>query len=270
MHSDLSILINDMSFDEYNERQLFELSPDRIEEKTSTAHQANHFLYNNDTWSPLKYEGAAIVSMLDNHPANLPLTNRLVAIQEELKNLLAPISSYYYLPKESFHQTIANTLSEERFEKHILEPGLEKSYPTLVAKTFDNIPSPHLGKPMEMKMTGLSVFGTAIGILGVFKHQNDYDEIAKFRLAFYEDYQMNQLGIRMTRQFVGHITLAYIESKLDVTEKNILAKAVNDINSSLKNEANYFYIGSAELRRYFHLAKFVKPNGYPAFHFLKH
>jgi hypothetical protein len=119
MQNDLSIAIHDLPFVEYNKSQLLELSPERIFDRTLNIRPAGHFLFSNNSWSPLKYEGAAIVTMLDGNPDNKDLSESLSKIQSELINVLEPSSAYYYLPKESFHQTIANTLSEGRFKKHI-------------------------------------------------------------------------------------------------------------------------------------------------------
>jgi hypothetical protein len=269
MQNDVSVAIHDLPFDEYNKRQLFELSPERIFESALAIRPAGHFLFSNNSWSPLKYEGAAILTMLNENPANKDLSDRLTKIQSELINVLEPSSAYYYLPKESFHQTIANTLSEDRFKKHILDSGLEESYPDFVMQVFGRIPSPDLSKPIRMKMVGLSVFGIAIGILGIFEDEEDYDELINFRAAFYGDAHLNQLAVRMTRHFVGHITLVYVESELHPSQKHRLAMEVNSINEELKSENNYFTIASTEYRRYYHLAEFIKQNNYPVFHFTK-
>ena len=65
------------------------------------------------------------MTMMDSDPANLPLTSQLKEIQDELINQLGT-ESYYLLPPPSFHQTIANTLSDTRFKKFIQETGLER------------------------------------------------------------------------------------------------------------------------------------------------
>jgi hypothetical protein len=269
MHDKLLVAIHDLPFDEYNRRQLFESSADRILNRTTAVLPAGHFLFINDAWSPLKYEGAAVVSMVDENPDNNKLIKRLVEIQSDLNNLLEPKRDYYYLPKESFHQTIANTLSEARFKMNIVDAGLEEFYPNLVKQAFDKILSPNLSEPIRMKMTGLSVFGTAIGVLGIFENEEDYDHIIKFRSAFYDDHHLTQLNVRMTRHFIGHITLAYVESELAAKQKKRLADAVNKINDSLKSEYNCLNIATAELRRYYHLAEFIRHEGYPIFNFLQ-
>src|SRR5215831_11807600 len=99
MQNDVSVGVHDLPFVEYNKAQLFELTPERVFERTLAIRPAGHFLFSNNSWSPLKYEGAAIVTMLDENPANKDLSDRLTKIQSELINVLEPSSAYYYLPK---------------------------------------------------------------------------------------------------------------------------------------------------------------------------
>ena len=84
-----------------------------------------------------------------------------------------------------------------------------------------------------MRLIGLSIFGTALGLLGVFENEVDYCRILDFRSAFYSDPGLQALDIRMTRPFIGHITLAYIESDLHAWQREKLAAAVHNINRSL-------------------------------------
>jgi len=112
-------------------------------------------------------------------------------------------------------------------------------------------------------MAGLSIFGTAIGILGVFENADDYNRILSFRTNFYNDEQLAQLDVKMTRPFIGHITLTYIEQNLNKNQKDHLADVINELNETLTEEENYFYISCTGLRSYHHLAEFIKKDNYP-------
>jgi hypothetical protein len=118
-----------------------------------------------------------------------------------------------------------------------------------------------------MKLIGLSIFNTAIGVLGVIESESEYQKIISFRSQFYSDPQLISIDVRMTRPFIGHITIAYIEQELDVLEKTKLATVVNVMNERLNHAAYYFQISSTELRRYHHLAEFKKEPYYPTFNF---
>ena len=258
-----TIGISDMSFEDYNKRALYEISVERNRERALSAKPAGNFSYNDNVWSPQKYEGFAVVSMLNENEGNELLTARLTKIQNELRTDLPPRYAFYQLPPESFHQTVANTLSADRFKDHILNAGLEGVYPSVVANAFANIPAPERTGPIKMKMAGLSIFGTAIGILGIFENEDDYRRIVNFRSAFYSDEQLSQLDVKMTRPFIGHITLAYIEHNLNKNQKDHLADVINGINETLAEEDNYFFISVTGLRRYHHLAEFIKQDNYP-------
>ena len=78
---------------------------------------------------------------------------------------------------------------------------------------------------------------------------------------------MNSLDVKMTRPFIGHVTLAYIEKELSAQDKMKLAAVVNDINVNLSRKTRFFVMSNAELRRYHHLAEFKKERYYPTFYF---
>ena len=259
--------VSDMPFADYNQRAMHEISAERNTERALCAKPAGNFIYNGKAWEPQEYEGFAIVSMLGQNSGNEALTGRLIAIQKELRVNLSPSAAFYMLPPESFHQTVANTLSAGRFNENILNAGLEGAYPSMVHDAFEHIPPVNAGAPVKMKMAGLSIFGTAIGILGVFEKEDDYNRIINFRAEFYADEQLARLDVKMTRPFIGHITLAYIEQSLNKNQKDHLATVINEINLELINEDNYFSITNTGLRRYRHLAEFIKQPNYPVYQF---
>jgi len=257
--------ISDLSFEDYNKRQWYEISPERNSERALKAMPAGNFHFNDNSWSPLEYEGFAVVSMLNENEGNEPLIDRLTEIQKELKYNLSPCYAFYQLPVESFHQTVANTLSADRFKANILHAGLEQTYPSIVSKAFEQLPVSDNEEPINMKMAGLSIFGTAIGILGLFEDEEDYHRIIDFRKGFYSNTELASLDVKMTRPFIGHITLAYIEHNLNKNQKEHLADVINEINETLRAESLYFHISKTGLRRYHHLAEFIKQDNYPVY-----
>jgi 2'-5' RNA ligase len=171
------------------------------------------------------------------------------------------------LPAASFHQTVANTLSAERFKQNILRAGIEQSYPAIVKNAFNNTWVNKQPNPICMKLVGLSVFGTAISVLGTFENKADYNRIINFRAGFYEDEQLAGLDVKMTRPFIGHITLAYAEQKLNKNQRDHLANTINDINEQVFSKKHYFVISNTGLRRYEHLAEFQNAGNYPVYQF---
>ena len=118
-----------------------------------------------------------------------------------------------------------------------------------------------------MRLVGLSVFGTAIGVLGTFENDADYSRIVDFRSSFYEDQQLTSVDVKMTRPFIGHITLAYAEKKLNKNQREHLANTINEINTQVFSKRRYFLIPNTGLRRYEHLAEFKNAPEYPVYQF---
>lgn len=256
----------DLSITDYQKRQWQEIASSRIEHCAFEVQQAGNFRHMAGSWLPNEYTGFAVVSMVEGNPSNSLLPFQLKQIQLELEERLSGTDSYYMLPPASFHQTLANTLSNERFKQKIVAPGIESSYPHIVEQAFGKIP-PVAGESIKMKLIGLSIFSNALGILGTFEQEEDYTRILHFRSHFYNDLQLSNLDVRMTRPFIGHVTLAYVERELDYDDRLRLAKVVREINERLYHGPLYFHIDQAELRRYQHLAEFKKQNHFPVFRF---
>jgi len=255
---------SDFSFEEYNQRQLSEISPERVAEKALQAKVAGKFNWNGTDWIPNDYKGYAIITQLNDLSINQPLIERLTALQKSMAEKLQPNLAFYHLSVESFHQTVANTLSADRFEKNIAAAGLENQYPQIIQQAFNAIHLPDFSEPAKMKMVGLSIFGTAIGLLGIFENKTDYERITNFRKDFYLNDSLAQLYVKMTRPFIGHITLTYIEHPLSEEEKQHLANTILALNEQLTKEENYFYLSNTTLRQYNNLGTFYTQNNYPS------
>lgn len=255
----------ELSFRNYTNRQLEEITPERLRERAAMVRPSGNFFYNGHKWSPSEYKGFAVVSMVEEQPGNELLPFQLSALQDELRKHLQPSAAYYMLPPSSFHQTVANTASAQRFHSLIVEPGLEEVYPTIIKEAFNRIPADGIpATPIRMKLAGLSIFGTSLGLLGVFEKEEDFQRIIRFRSGFYGDRVLSGIGIRRTRPFIGHITLAYVEQDLDTTQREHLAAVISTMNESIRQKNYCFSLSGTGLRRYDHLAEFRREDTYPA------
>jgi hypothetical protein len=270
------VLIADLSLEDYTARQLRELGPDRLLERAMGSRPSGNYRFigasadggrrgDVASWEPQPYPGFAVISMVEDNPGNEALPDALQAIQASLLDLCPWEGALYPLPAASFHQTVANTLSEDRFLTHIVRPGLERVYPDLIATLFEKMPVQPV-RTLPMRLIGLSIFGTALGLLGVFDNEADYCRILNFRSAFYSNTGLQALDIRMTRPFIGHITLAYIEADLTTRQREELAAAVHNINRSLGDALPAFNLSLTGLRRYHHLSAFLREDDYPQYH----
>lgn len=257
--------MTDLSFAEYTDRQFRELEPGRLLERAMALRPSGNYKYIG-AWVPQSYPGFAVVSMVDENPGNYGLPQLLKAIQADLSEACPWEEGLYMLPAGSFHQTVANTLSEERFLQRIVRPGLESEYPSIVARALAGALPGH-GRALAMRLIGIGIFGTALGLLGVFEEETAYRRILDLRSHFYSDAGLSSLDVRMTRPFIGHITLAYIETDLNTRQREELASAVHAINGSLEKGRPVFNISITGLRRYHHLSAFFRNEDFPIYHF---
>jgi hypothetical protein len=254
----------DLSYKDYTERQLREVEADRLLERALALRPSGNYKRIGG-WLPQSYPGFAVISMVDENQGNNGLTSMLKAIQLDLLDACPWEESIYLLPAGSFHQTVANNLSEERFLTNIQRPGLEPVYPDLVAQAFARLPSLP-DRVLPMRLVGVGIFGTALGALGIFEDESAYRRILNFRAGFYADTTLNTLDVRMTRPFIGHITLAYIETDLSGEQRSALAEAVYAINRGFAEANPTFNLSLTGLRRYHHLSAFDREADYPRYH----
>jgi len=257
-----AVPITDLNYIDYHYKQWKELTYEQQVYKANHVKAANNFSFENNEWIALPYYGFGMISMLQQHEKNVLLSQQLVDTQEKLMLLLQEKTSIeihgkiYLLPENSFHQTIANALSNTRYDLNITEKGLTEIYPDYLNKLLKTYKSVSDHKTLRMKMIGLGIFGNAIGILGVFDDPLEYNSILHFRDYFYNNEMVTGMGIQKTRPFIGHITLAYIESDLSLIEKTALVEVTTTLNEQWQNEKHFFYIDQTQLTSFKNLSNF--------------
>jgi hypothetical protein len=256
----------DLSFGDYTARQYRELDADRLLERAMQVRSSGNYRYEGVRWKPQPYPGFAVLSMVDEYPGNEALPGILAAVQKGLMERCPWEGAIYLLPPDSFHQTVANMLSEGRFLQRIVGAGLVEEYPGIVGRAFEQIGIGAQG-PIEMQLIGLSIFGTALGVLGVIGNEEQYRRILRFRSGLYADPGLAALDVRMTRPFIGHITLAYIEKELLAEERRQLAEVIGVLNAQIREVRPMFRFAGTGLRRYEHLSAFLRADRYPRYEF---
>jgi 2'-5' RNA ligase len=271
---------SELDYATYQARQLRETTADQLAYRATQLRQSNKFVYEQippamerskvgvGFWRGLSYEGYAVVSMVDSNPQNNGLSDQLRAMQQQLLACFENPATCFLLPSASFHQTVANTLSDDRFREHIVANNLQDQYPAMVQDAFQHVSAATEPNPIQMRMVGLSLFSGAIGILGTFDDEADFDRVLAFREQFYADKNLMKLTVRRTRPFIGHITLAYLETELSATEKSQLVETCVAVNQALTERPLFFNISTTELRSYPHLADFQTKPGYPVYRFV--
>lgn len=256
----------ELTYVHYRERQAFEVSPEGIAARIdSIAPAGQNVLSSNLFWSPVPYIGFAFVAMANERNNAVKLTNELHDIQRILLSKLDRTDTYCPLPPESFHQTIANTFSDDRYERHLKYPGLVEKFPHMTIAALDSYPIEHRKGTIHLRLLGLSLFRTAIGVLADFESEEEYDYILSIREYLYGNCELRTIGLRKTRPFIGHITLAYIEKSLDEHGKTNLVSSLNEVNKYFVDRRLVFNITKAELCRYDHLSAFHSIESIPSF-----
>lgn len=258
----------ELTFASYQDRQWHHISEKGLEEDLAKAKISNKFLCQNNRWEKISYPGFAVVSKLKNNPGNDKLIHQLSLIQHRLVDEAGLEHLIFKLPKESFHQTVANTLSDERFMENIRLAGIEKDYPFMVKSAFEEIKQPDMILPIEMQLIGLSIFGSSIGVLGVFENPNDYERILIFREDFYANKALSNLNVKCTRPFIGHITLGYFGKSPNEKELMQLKQSLYILNQEFIKTKMTFKISNTQLAYYDELSVFNVFPHFPVFDFI--
>lgn len=255
----------ELGFEAYQERQLHEISPAGLAERAAKLRASGRFHWTGQGWTPGRYVGHAVLAMMEAAEANTEAIRTLAVARDDLILGFGRPDALSPLPTESFHQTIANTLSEENHERLVVERGLEVTYPGRVARVLGELDRADAapGEAPAMRLVGLALFGGAVGALGVFDREVDFERVIGFREGFYGHAEIASLGIRRTRPFIGHVTLAYLERTPDDAERARLVAVVGEINRGLAWGGLRFAMPRAELRAYENLARFLALPGLP-------
>ncbi|MEM9832722.1 MAG: DUF1868 domain-containing protein [Bacteroidota bacterium] len=261
--------VSELSYQDYRAHQQQAVSPAALREQAERLRASDKFKYRDGNWQRMPYRGYALLSMLDNNLDNDATEEALIRIQRRLVAQVPNPEAYFLLPPDSFHQTVANTVSADRFQKHVGEPGLEPEYPTMIKRALEQIETEKTEKPLVMRLLGLSIFRSALGILGVFDQSQDFERIIQFRDQFYANPELNQVDVRRTRPFIGHVTLAYVDGEFTPDDWGQLAKVCANLNKELTAHPLFFNIAHTELRSYHHLAEFTSQVNYPVYSFVK-
>lgn len=261
--------VSELNFETYHARQRHEVTPQGLRARATNIRATDKFRSHHGIWEKLPYPGYAVVSMLNDSSENESLTGELENLQKLLAAKLNDANKYYLLPADSFHQTIANTLSGERFKKHVIARGIENQFPGIIAQAFEKIQLNRSEGPVEMKLAGVGIFGSALGILGTFSRKEDFETIIRFREQFYSNPDLNRIDIRRTRPFIGHVTLMYVDGDFNEEEKFQLGEICAYVNKTLESRSLIFKITKAELRSYQDLSAFERQPHYPVYSFLK-
>ncbi len=258
--------ISEYGFEPYQQRQKRYVTEEQLKLSLDRLRYGNRFRYESGQWTPESYPGFAIVSMVESNPGNESLMPRLEYYRSRLEHRLGNPGICFMLPLSSYHQTIANTLSADRYKRYIVENGILEEYPHRIQRVFDEAPHVPLQHPIRMRLIGFSVFGSSMGLLGIFEERTEYQAIQNLRDFIYTHPILNEIDIRRTRPFIGHITYAYFGPEAENSKAHIF-EVLSELNKEIEREDLLFTIQHTQLRYYNNLSQFQIRSDYPTYHF---
>ncbi len=254
---------HELEYVAYQNRQYGEIARAGLERRAAHLAPGGRAAFGDGLWSPIPYRGYAMQAMVSQSSNHAALSLDLQDLQSQLLATLPSPGCLYPLPAASFHQTIANTFSAERYQRHLADTGIEAAFPQSIAEQASRWPEPDNEEPPVMRLIGLSLFRTAIGILGVFENQRHFQRVIDFRDRFYGDERLAQIGLVRTRPFIGHLTLAYLERPLDPMETAIIVDGIDRINMRLRDRLLQVEMPFAQLHSYENLSHFHTQSDFP-------
>ena len=259
--------IQELEYTDYEARQRYEITEAGMRERMPKLGIGGRAKWIDGAWQAQPYPGYAFQAMVKPYAENTDTYPRLTQIRDEL---CEPFSAdaepaLFPLPEDSFHQTVVSTFSSSRLETHVISKGIEKQFPEILGKYLAQSHEEPDMAPVKMRLIGVSLFRTAIGILGTFDDEAEFQRVVAIRDAAYENEALNEIGLTRTRPFIGHATLAYLERPLLDREKETLIERILKINEAIAADPFFFYMPEARLHRYDTLAEFIPDAFYPAF-----
>lgn len=252
--------VRELEYDEYQTRQFEEINPAQLEKRAQTLRIGHRAIWGNGTWTPAAYPGFAMQAMLHESSNAAAISVEMQHMQQELSESVRDSGTLYPLPAASFHQTVANTFSSDRLNEHIVNQRLLDSFPQIIGEAIASQPALPEKEPVRMRMIGIGIFRTAIGLLGTFDNPGDFQRILDFRDFLYSHEKLAQIGLKRTRPFIGHLTLAYIESELSDESKKSLVHCIADLNAQISKQSLIVEMPCARLHYYENLSAFhTKP-----------
>lgn len=256
--------VTELDYNSYQSRQYEEISRMGLENRSASLRPGGRASWDGKRWTPVPYPGFAMQAMLQSSANRDSLCLELQDIQHRIVSSVERAGALYPLPPSSFHQTVANTFSDDRLRIHLVDKGLENDFPKRIERALASWRAPEpSGPPPAMRLIGVSLFRTAVGLLGVFEKREHFERIIRFRNFFYGAPELVEVGLRRTRPFIGHVTLAYLESDLTVPEKQQLIDAICSVNERIRARSLFMEMPSAALHRYDDLSRFIPHLSYP-------
>ncbi len=259
--------LSEKSFSEYVRRMDELISDSEIELRVKKLKPGGRWDLN--TRNPLPHPGYTIITppfFEEDIERNRQTYGTLVNVQNELLKCIGT-SSYVPAPPNSFHMTVADLVSTERYEAKVVKSQKEGTLRNEVRRVFSNLSHLQADRAPEMLVKGLTLFPIVVVAIVSTKDGEGYRKLANFRDAIYADPKLKQMGVDRKFSFTGHVTLAYIEHQPSEDELDCLAKTLKTLNRDRFGHGLPLTGARAELRKFNDMSCFYREYDWPVFRF---
>lgn len=255
----------DKTYDEYQQQIQTKLSELTIRETIDQLQPLELFIWDRQgEWKPRRHAGYTLIT--PNFPDDAVNIKAYVHLGDTQQRFFGKLESGQYVlaPVSAFHLTVARLVSGPEYEKRIMGRQDQFFIETL-AKEFRQFPS---FKSIEMMIRGVSVLpGGFIAALLEAAQEDDYQRLLSFRNQLYGNGTLKSFGVEPKRPFIGHVTLAYIQARLNQENRNNLLETIQTINQRYFATPVPFEITQAEVRKFDHYLKFDREPSWPVVQF---
>ncbi|MEC4984183.1 MAG: DUF1868 domain-containing protein [Oscillatoria sp. PMC 1068.18] len=200
---------------------------------------------------------------------NDDLYGSLKVVQSELKQQLDS-GLLTTVPPESFHLTLADLIWDSGYRDALKDnPNFEPQLQDCILESFQQSQEVvSLGKPIELRLLGLTVRPRAIAVCFTPVDEAGYTRILQLRRSIYQNPGLIGLGVEQQYTFMGHVTLGYfdtIPTDLDPVRLQQILTTLND--QLLEAEAQILTVRRAELRQFANMTAYDRDSDWAALEF---
>lgn len=224
------------NFNDYNNRISRMVSEKEIQSRVNRLKgTVNRFewIHERNDWRPIRHPGYTIITPCSDGERDKENIATYRSLEEIQNKLLKSFPSFAPAPKGTFHLTIADLISSERYDR-IISDKKENSFLSAISSIFNQL---KLCGSIKMKVKGVSILPPCFVIAPVSAEDNEgYIRLIRFRNYIYVDKELKNYGVNREYKFTGHITLAYIEKNISIDNetKERIYERLNTINQDFK------------------------------------
>ncbi len=217
-------------------------------------------------WEPIYYPGFTLITPVCGEDRdNADTYKKLLTVRKQRLSGNINLSKCVEAPDQALHMTVARLVSGTVYEANRIEQHTD-SFLARMQGLFEKLA---ISGQLRFEIKGVCVLPQGVIAASVApKNEADYNCLQNLRDFLYSDKTLQAFGVERKREFVGHISLFYVEKELDNMEKQILHDTIIHINRQFFAEPLPFRIRKAEVRKFNNFLHFDREENWPVFEFI--